>query len=83
MPMYRVILHNDEVTPMDFVVAALVRFFVSDEKKAEEIMMEAHEEGRATAAVMPFERAEFYVSRAQDYARINDYPLSFSIEPCD
>lgn len=83
VPMYKVILHNDDATPMEFVVFALMRFFISDRNSAEAIMTEAHKEGRAMVAVMPFERAEFKVSRAHGYARANGFPLTFSIEPCD
>ncbi len=83
MPMYRIILHNDEVSPMEFVVFALMRFFISDKNRAEAITTEAHNEGRALVDVMPFERAEFRVSRAHEYARANGFPLTFSIEPCD
>jgi len=83
MPMYRVILHNDDETPMEFVVFALRRFFISDKNNAEAIMTEAHNEGRAMVAVMPLERAEFKVSRAHEYARANGFPLTLSIEPCD
>ncbi len=83
IPMYRVILHNDDVTPMDFVVTVLLRFFISVREKAYEIMMTAHREGAATVAVMPLERAEFKVTRAHDFIRAQDQPLTFSIEPCE
>lgn len=83
IPMYMVILHNDDVTPMDFVVTVLLRFFISDQEKAQEVMMTAHNEGQAIVAVMPLERAEFKVSRAHDYIRAQDQPLTFAIEPCE
>jgi ATP-dependent Clp protease adaptor protein ClpS len=83
IPMYMVILHNDDVTPMDFVVTVLLRFFISDQEKAQEVMMTAHNVGQAIVAVMPLERAEFKVSRAHDYVRAQDQPLTFTIEPCE
>lgn len=83
MPMYRIILHNDDETPMDFVMTVLLRFFISDQEEAREVMMTAHIEGQATAAIMPLERAEFKVSRAHDFIRSRVQPLTFSIEPCE
>jgi ATP-dependent Clp protease adaptor protein ClpS len=83
MPMYRVILHNDDVTPMDFVVTVLMRFFVSEKTMAEAIMMAAHGDGMAMVAIMPLEHAEFKVAKAHDFARPRKYPLTFSIEPCE
>lgn len=83
VPPYRVILHNDEETPMDFVVLVLIRFFVSDRKKASDIMHEAHSKGQALVAIMPLEHAEFKVDMAHELVRANAFPLTFSIEPCD
>lgn len=83
VPMYRVILHNDDVTPMDFVMTALLRFFISDTERAKEVMMAAHNDGRATAAVMPFERAEFKVTQAHTFIRAQNQQLTFSIEPVE
>ncbi|MBI5177884.1 MAG: ATP-dependent Clp protease adaptor ClpS [Nitrospinae bacterium] len=81
VPPYRVILHNDDTTPMDFVVDTLVRHFIPDHNRAVDVMMEAHREGRALAAVLPLEHAEFKVSQAHERARANGFPLTFTIEP--
>ena len=83
LPMYRVVLHNDDVTPMDFVVTVLLRFFISDTDRAKEVMMAAHNEGRATAAIMPLERAEFKVMRAHAFIQAHNQQLTFTIEPCE
>lgn len=81
VPPYRVILHNDDVTPMDFVVETLLRHFTSDRKHAVEVMMNAHNHGTALVAIMPLEHAEFKVERAHASARAQGFPLTFSIEP--
>jgi ATP-dependent Clp protease adaptor protein ClpS len=83
VPMYRVLLHNDEVTPMDFVVTTLLRFFISDTERAKEVMMSAHNDGLATAAVMPLERAEFKVMRAHNFIQAQNRQLTFTIESCE
>ena len=83
MPMYRVILHNDDITPMDFVIVTLLRFFVSRQERAREIMITAHTEGQAVVCVLPLEHAEFKVQRAHEYARAKQYPLTFAVEPCE
>jgi ATP-dependent Clp protease adaptor protein ClpS len=81
VPPYKVVLHNDDATPMDFVVDTLKRFFIPDHGAALVIMRAAHREGRALVAVMPLEHAEFKVQSAHDHARANGFPLTFSIEP--
>lgn len=83
VPPYRVILHNDDVTPMDFVADTLVRFFISDRHHAIEIMMRAHNDGMAIVAFMPLEYAESKVQGAHAHARANGYPLTFSVERAD
>jgi len=81
VPPHRVMLHNDDVTPMDFVVEVLVSLFIPDRNKALEVMWAAHREKMALVGVMPLERAEFRVERAHERARANGYPLTFTIEP--
>jgi len=78
---YRVIIHNDDVTPMDFVVAVLVKFFELDVRRAARIMLEAHTRGQALVAVLPYEEAHRRVYAAQSAARDFGYPLSFTLEP--
>ncbi len=83
IPPYRVLLHNDEVTPMDFVVETLQRFFLPEHARAMEIMTVAHNKGVAVVAIMPLEHAEFKVGQAHGHARENGFPLTFSIEPAE
>ena len=81
--MYRVLIHNDPITPMDFVVMLLAKVFSKNLGDATAIMLEAHknEKGVALVVVEPLERAEFHVDRAHSYARTAKFPLTFSIEP--
>lgn len=80
-PLYRVLIHNDDVTPMDFVVAVLQRFFRKSTQEALEIMLTAHYQGVALVAVLPLEEAEFRVDQAHSHARTQKFPLTFTIEP--
>jgi ATP-dependent Clp protease adaptor protein ClpS len=80
IPPYKILLHNDDVTPMDFVVETLKRFFIPDHKLAVDVTMAAHREGLALVAVMALEHAEFKVQTAHNHARANGFPLTFTIE---
>ena len=80
-PLYRVLIHNDDVTPMDFVVRVLVEVFRLDAARAIEVMMEAHTKGVAHVVTEPLEQAEFHVDQTRSLARARHYPLTFSIEP--
>ncbi len=79
-PQYKVLLHDDDITPMDFVVAVLTRFFQLGLADATRIMVEAHNTGVALVAVMPLELAELRVEQVQSVARTCKYPLTLSIE---
>jgi len=81
LPLYKIILLDDNVTPQDFVSTVLYRFFVQTLEEARRIMLEAHNTGSALVAVMPLERAEFKVEQAREYSRMYSYPLAFIIEP--
>jgi ATP-dependent Clp protease adaptor protein ClpS len=78
---YRVIIENDDVTPMDFVVLVLLTIFELSYERAEEVMYQAHLKGRAYVATLPFEEAQQRVYAAQNLARTSGYPLSFYLEP--
>ncbi|NWG21993.1 MAG: ATP-dependent Clp protease adaptor ClpS [Chloroflexi bacterium] len=78
---YRVIIENDDVTPMDFVVLILLTVFELDFERSVEVMLQAHHNGRAHVATMPFEEAQRRVYEAQHAAREAGYPLSFYLEP--
>ena len=80
-PLYRVLIHNDDVTPMGFVVDILQEFFRKSVAEAEEIMLAAHNTGVAHVATLPFEEAEFRVDQAHSKARAAKYPLTLTYEP--
>ena len=79
--LYRVIIHNDEVTPYDFVVLVLVRFFQLDSPAAELVTWTAHTSGIALVVVLPLPEAQRQVGRAHFAAAVEGYPLIFTIEP--
>ena len=80
-PLYRVLIHNDAVTPMAFVVFMLRDVFRKPAQDAASIMLEAHETGVALVTVMSLEEAEFRVEKAHAFARSFKFPLTFSYEP--
>ena len=80
-PMWRVLIHNDDVPPMDFVVDVLVRIFAREPPRAVEIMFEAHHTGVAHVVTEPLERAEFHIEQARSLARGRGHPLTFTCEP--
>jgi ATP-dependent Clp protease adaptor protein ClpS len=80
-PRYKVFIHNDPVTPMEFVVVVLVRIFTLEHKRAIGVMMEAHTSGVAFVGAYSLEQAEFRVEQAHSLARTAKYPLTFTYEP--
>ncbi len=80
-PPFRVFVHNDDVTPYDFVIAALQRFFDLTLLVAEQITYIAHVSGMAYVATLPKSEAEKRVGRAHFAASLEGYPLTFTIEP--
>jgi len=80
-PRYRVLIHNDEVTTMAFVIRVLQTVFALDLALAWKVMLEAHSQGVALVAVLPLEQAEFKVEKAHSMARTAKYPLTFTYEP--
>lgn len=80
-PMYKVLIHNDDVTPMDFVIHILTGVFQKDLATSIDIMLEAHHSGVALVVVVPLERAEFLVDKAHSLARTAKFPLTFTYEP--
>ena len=77
---YRVLLHNDDYTTMDFVVAVLMRIFRKSELEASRIMMLVHTEGVGLCGVYPAEVAETKVSLVHQAARNAGFPLRCSME---
>jgi ATP-dependent Clp protease adaptor protein ClpS len=75
-----VIIYNDDVTPMDFVVAVLRGIFRLSGPNAVQVMYTAHHQGRALVDTLPKPVAQERVYQAQYAARLRGYPLSFAIE---
>jgi ATP-dependent Clp protease adaptor protein ClpS len=80
-PPYRIFVHNDDVTPFDFVIIALQRFFDLTLLAAEQVTYIAHVSGLAYVATLPKSEAEKRVGRAHFAASLEGYPLTFTIEP--
>ncbi len=79
-PLYKVLLLNDDYTPMEFVVHVLERFFGVTHLQAREIMMTVHRKGLAVVGIFSFEIAETKVTQVMDYARRNQHPLQCTME---
>ncbi|MDR8524200.1 MULTISPECIES: ATP-dependent Clp protease adapter ClpS [Shewanella] len=78
--MYKVILNNDDYTPMDFVIEILQLFFQKDEQQATEIMLAIHHKGKGICGIYPFGIAETKVAQVNQFARQNQHPLLCSLE---
>ena len=79
-PLYKIILLNDDYTPMEFVVYVLERFFGMNNSKAGEIMLAVHKNGLAVVGVFAFEIAETKVAQVMDCASQNQHPLQCTME---
>ncbi|MGD8379363.1 MAG: ATP-dependent Clp protease adapter ClpS [Gammaproteobacteria bacterium] len=79
-PLYRVVLLNDDYTPMEFVVEVLQRFFRMDRNKATQIMLHVHTRGKGVCGVYTYEIAETKVAQVNDYSRENQHPLLCTME---
>jgi len=79
-PMYKVMLLNDDYTPMEFVIHILERFFGLDHAHAFEIMLTVHKKGLAVVGVFSYEIAETKVAQVMDSARRNQHPLQCTME---
>ncbi len=79
--LYKVILLNDDYTPMNFVVLVLRRFFGKTEEEANRVMMEIHKKGAAVGGVYTLEVAEMRVVQCNQFARSYQYPLKTTLEP--
>ena len=78
--MYRVLLLNDDYTPMEFVVHVLERYFNKDQQEATQIMLHVHQKGIGVCGIFPFEIAETKVMQVTDLARKNQHPLQCTME---
>jgi len=79
-PLYKVILLNDDYTPMDFVVQVLETFFSMNREKATHVMIQVHTKGRGICGVFTREIAETKVSQVNEYSRKSQHPLMCTME---
>ncbi len=80
IPLYKVLLHNDDLTPMDFVVRVLKQVYHKTHAQALDIMMRAHITQLAVVEIVPLEHAELHVDQARSLARARSYPLTMTYE---
>jgi ATP-dependent Clp protease adaptor protein ClpS len=78
--MYKVLLLNDDYTPMEFVVHVLERFFAKGREEATRIMLHVHQKGVGICGVYTFEVAETKVTQVMDFARKHQHPLQCTME---
>jgi len=79
-PLYKVLLLNDDFTPMDFVVLVLQKFFSLSREQATQIMLKVHMEGRGICGVYPRDIAATKVTQVVTFARDNQHPLACVME---
>lgn len=77
---YKVILNNDDFTPMEFVIQVLMTFFSMDHAKATRVMLAVHTKGKGICGTFSFEIAETKVDQVNEYSKINQHPLLCSME---
>ena len=82
-PLYKVIMLNDDYTPMEFVVYVLQKFFNYDQERATQIMLAVHTHGKGVCGIFTKEIAETKSSQINDFAQQNEHPLLSEIEPVD
>ena len=80
-PLYKVLIHNDDVTPLDYVIRILRRIFMLSQELAEHVAETAHNEEVAIVVIRPRPEAEKLVGAARLQSRADGYPLTFSLEP--
>ncbi|GBQ86204.1 ATP-dependent Clp protease adapter ClpS [Gluconobacter albidus] len=78
--MYKVLMLNDDYTPMEFVVHVLERFFAKTRDEATSVMLQVHQRGVGVCGVFTYEVAESKVTQVMDLARQNQHPLQCTIE---
>jgi len=77
---YKVLMLNDDYTPMEFVVLVLKRFFRMDLEQATRVMLHVHQKGVGVCGIFPYEVAETKVNQVMDFARENQHPLQCTLE---
>ncbi len=78
--MYKVLMLNDDYTPMEFVVLVLVHFFALDLERATQVMLHVHTRGRGVCGVYSREVAESKVAQVNEFSRLNQHPLLCTME---
>ena len=78
--MFKVLMLNDDYTPMEFVVMVLKRFFHMDLEQATRVMLHVHQKGVGVCGIFPYEIAETKVNQVMDFARQNQHPLQCTLE---
>ncbi|MGB0207565.1 MAG: ATP-dependent Clp protease adapter ClpS [Candidatus Puniceispirillaceae bacterium] len=78
--LYRVLMLNDDYTPMEFVVLVLQRFFGHNHEMAQQIMLHVHQRGVGVCGVYSYEVAETKAAQVMDFARQNEHPLQLQLE---
>jgi ATP-dependent Clp protease adaptor protein ClpS len=78
--LYKVLLLNDDFTPMEFVVLVLEQFFTKTRQEATDIMLHVHRRGVGICGIYTYEVAESKVQQVMDFARANDHPLQCTME---
>ena len=78
--MYKVLMLNDDYTPMEFVVLVLEKFFYKNEQDATQIMLNIHQKGIGVCGVFTYEVAETKVNKVVSFARSNQHPLQCTME---
>ena len=79
-PMYKVVLLNDDYTPMDFVIEVLMIFFKMDQEKATQVMLAVHTQGKGVCGIFTRDVAETKAAQVNQYARENKHPLLCEVE---
>lgn len=79
-PLYRVLLLNDDFTPMDFVILVLKKYFAKSDGEATQIMMQVHNDGAGLAGIYTFEVAETKVYGVNEFSRRHKHPLKCIME---
>ena len=77
---FKVIVNNDDYTPMEFVVQVLMMYFSMDDAKATRVMMSVHTKGKGICGVFSHEIAETKVDQVNEYSRLNQHPLMCTME---
>ncbi len=78
--MYRVIINNDDYTPMEFVIHVLENFFTMDRAKATRVMMDVHNSGKGVCGLFTRDTAETKTLQVNDYSKKHNHPLMCSME---